>query len=811
MIVCINTCFAQVGSHEMGTAADCASQVFIATDSLLLIKGTCKNMYGFAIIKEEKRKKPLSSTVPIIVEVPEPPKHWIKINGNVLYNFNYRSYLDTPFVERDLIQQSVQTRFDVTIKEDYPLTVFLTNRTSNSSYFINATDVNIQFKKSTMLDGIKGRLKKEVDGQLGYKGLQLSPEQLYRSPKNGLGNLDELMEAEAKKSVKDFAKKDSSLMGKFLALYSDYKEKKDKMNALQQWVNSPSRLQELIEEKEKRVRDSLMDLMNKAKQPALAANQKTDPNSIFQSLDKKRYKGKIAVPEDSTDEASANSTKDKIKRADSSVSKNISGKQKELNELKKEVAAAENKLKLFQKRTKDSLQHLKQQIAAINNSQSLNAYLSKTGESQTQLPALQRALLSVNQIGIGRSWIDYSDLTVKNISLNGFNIEANPGNVYMAAAVGKVNYRFRDFIVKGDYAGSSQSLGLVRLGYGRKEGNNLIATYYAGQKALLNQTGNADSMAVKRVNGFSLESRMVVNANNYIIAEYARSSSIGNKGKMFDLSTHTNEAWAIKSFSDYPSTHTRVTAYYRKMGEGFQSFTLYPTNSNQEAWSFKLKQGFLKQKLLVEASVRKNDFNSPIASPDFSSSTVFKSFQASLRVRKYPLVTVGFYPSSQLSMSNNNVLYEQQFNILNAIVSHTYFIGETNMGSSLVYTKFYNKGKDSGFIYFNASSCIFNHSIYKGAFVYQTIITITKQTDIKQRTIEPIVTYQLKNKISITGSVKWSDVNNRQTLWGGMAGLNMFLKGIGTIQMQYDKSYLPGYNRNLIPVGLGRITFNREF
>jgi hypothetical protein len=31
------------------------------------------------------------------------------------------------------------------------------------------------------------------------------------------------------------------------------------------------------------------------------------------------------------------------------------------------------------------------------------------------------------------------------------------------------------------------------------------------------------------------------------------------------------------------------------------------------------------------------------------------------------------------------------------------------------------------------------------------------------------------------------------------------------LQMQYDKIYLPGYSRNLLPVDMGRVTFSREF
>lgn len=787
--------------------------ILFMNDSIMVIKGGCKSVYNMPRAKNDMAIAPLQKTgIPNSTTSASAVKHWLNVRGNVLYNFNYRSYLDTPFMERDLVQQSVQTRFDLTIKEDYPLTVYLTHRNSNSAYFLNATDLSIQFRQATMLDGMKGKLRREIDHELDYKGLSMAPQQIYNAEKSGLKGFDSAFYGTGNNKGKQLQGKEGQFRKKLVQLYSDYKSKKDKFNQLQQWLNNPLRQQQAIEEKEKRISDSMLAALGK--QRGMDKVPKGPPSlADIKQLLNNRHKGNTQADDDST----ANALQQKQAMADSMGNKLQSGtqqvteKKKELAQLQKELNTAENKLKFFQKGTRDSLLKLKQQLATVNNSQTLYSYMDKTGKSRKELPGMQRALLSVQQIGIGRSWVDYSELTVKNISLNGANIELNPNRVYLAAAAGKVNYRFRDFVVKGSEAGSGQSLGLVRLGYGRKEGNNLILTYYAGQKALLNQTGNADSMAVKKVVGMSLESRMVIDANNYIIAEYARSSYAGTGQKMLDFSTHTNEAWTLKLFSDYPSTHTKVTAYYRKMGEGFQSFTLYPTNTNQEAWSFKVKQGLLKQKLLLEASVRKNDFNSPLAAPDFSSSTMFKSFQATLRVPKYPIVTVGFYPSSQLSLSNSNVLYEQQFNTLNAIVSHTYFVGRTNMSTSAVYTRFYNRGQDSGFIYYNATSCIVNQSVYLSPFVLQGVFTWTKQTDLKQVTVEPIATYQIKNRISISGSVKWSEVNNSQTLWGAMAGLNMFLKNIGTLQLQYDKSYLPGYNRNLLPVNLGRITFNREF
>ena len=133
------------------------------------------------------------------------------------------------------------------------------------------------------------------------------------------------------------------------------------------------------------------------------------------------------------------------------------------------------------------------------------------------------------------------------------------------------------------------------------------------------------------------------------------------------------------------------------------------------------------------------------------------------------------------------------------------------MSTNAVYTKFYNNQSDTGFIYFNASTFSLNHTVYLKPFTLQGNYTVTDQAGIHLKTVEPVVTYQYKNILTLTGSVKWSRLNDAQILWGGTAGLGILIKDLGTIQLHYDKVYLPAYNRTLMPVDMGRITFNRKF
>lgn len=680
-----------------------------------------------------------------------------------------------------MMQHSVQTTLHVTLKDRYPFTVYLTSRRSNSSYFNNATDVSFQFRQAEMLEDIKRKMRLEAEGLQSEKALLLTPAQIYQQQKDGVlkdpGNFSAIAKNAAGKIVSE---KQQALQEKFQKLYGDYKTKMDKLSALQAWTRRSSTSQDIVEEKERQLRGDAVDGKDSLMSDAVAAGQKF-------------YLAKTQQP-DST-----------VKAAKASLEDN----RKEIDSLRSSIAQTEKELKTFQKKTTDSLQQLRKQISSITDRNSLYAYLQKTGQPGKTISGLQKALLSVKQVGLGRTWIDYSELTVKNISLNGINVEANPGNVYVAAAAGKVNYRFRDYIVKGTYAGSNQSVALVRAGFGKKDKSNIIITYYSGKKALLNQRTIADSAAVQLISGLSVESRVALDANNCLVGEYARSSSPVLKGKIMDLKDHTNEAWSLKLFSHYGNT--KVTSYYRKTGENFQSFTLFPTNNRQDAWMVKANQSVWKKQLIFDAAIRKNDFNSPIALPDFSNKNVFRSFQITERIAKLPFASVGYYPSSQLTLSNNNVLYENRYNTLNAMVSHSYFLDKLSMSSSATYTKFYNSGIDSGFIYYNASTFTINHSLNFSHVVLQGIFTLTDQSQLHQVAIEPGITYQLRNRLSVSGSVKWSRVNHTKTLWGGTAGLNLYVNKAGMLQLQYDKIYLPGYNRNLLPVDIGRLTFSREF
>jgi len=817
MIFVSHHTMAQRGKHippykKNNTVPEGFEQAFFNIgDSVFVMVGNCKNSW----IALYTHSKVLPVTTPVADKVP-----FLKVHGNILYNFSYRSYIDTPFAQNDLQQHLVQTTLHLTVKDKYPVQMTVTNRSSNSPYFKNLTDVNLSFNKAYLLENIKNELKQKAIESI---------------------KLDTIQQA--------------------LRLYENRKEV---IKALQAWVNSPARAQEFVEEKERNLK---MSASGYAIEPAIAGVNKPggsipDKEGLnrFFSLQNKGMrnvvisKTKALVPDSMLQKITAQTNnisnkkitdlkdkaidsvktavagkvagiadKNKVERKDSSLLEKYNDKKQMLAKLQDTLKKEEGKIKQLNKRMQDSVNKVKAAIAGLKTTDGLMEFMKKNGIDKNELTKAQRVLLAVNQVGIGRSWVDYSELTVKNISLAGINVEANPSKLYVAFAAGKVNYRFRDFVFRNNTSQlPDQSLYIARLGVGKKGKNNFIVSFYNGKKAVLNYTASNTVAAVQKVLGISAEARLVIDRNNYIVAEVAKSSYTTNgsvprsssselMGKAFNLNTRSNEAYSIKLFSQNPQTNTRLTAYYKKLGENFQSFNLYPVNINQDAWMIRLNQNFWKKRLLLDGAIRKNDFVSPVATPSFSSKTVFKSLQVSLRVPKYPFISVGYYPSSQLFLSDNNVLTENQYNTFNAIVSHSYQLKQTGMNTSAVYTKFYNNSTDTGFIYFDASSYTVNQSFFLGKMTLQTNASLTDQKDLRLFTLEQTLGYQFKNRLSLSGSLKWNRFNRVENLFGAAAMMSISLRKLGTVQFGYEKSYLPGNNRTLLPVDIGRMSFYREF
>lgn len=742
-----------------------------------------------------------SSAIPakIKAEIPAMIKqqpHRVKlltIHGNISYDYFYRSAIDTPVAQKDLQQHTERIYLDVLVKEKYPLKVNFTARQSNSPFFRNFTDINFQFDKYAYQKNLKQQLLNKLKAQI--------PQIKYP----------------------DLAKAESEL-----------KKLKDQYTKTKSWLEDPANLQKIVEERErlyyqklKASQDSLSGLMAdkanckgnaldsiaKLKDSALSivSKAKTVKNKLTDSLTS--VKGKALNKKDSL----VSNIKSRVDSITEPYAKLYEKKKKQLDSLEKKIALYKNKADSVKGNVEKNITSVKQKIYNATSEKELRKLAAENGIDLDKQSRLEKQLAAIKTLSIGRSMLNYTELTAQNITVTGINAEYNP-SYYVAFAAGKIDYRFRDFLNK-DRKRNDQYIIMGRLGIGDKERAALIFSYFTGRKNT-SQFSLSDSVK-NHVNivGYSLEVIYKVDENTSISAEFAKSTKpvTGSlqTGKqtnvLWNYGDKSNMGINVKAQTFVPKTNTKLSGFYRKTGEHFQSFSLFSYNTDQTAWLVRADQAFLKNKITITGMLRRNDFTNPFTDKTYKTSTVFKSVLLNIRFPKYPSVSIGYYPGTQLYLVNKEKIRESAYYILNGSVVYGYKINRLMMNSSFVYNRYTSEATDSGFIaykgvnYYGSQTFLLRKLQLQGGYAY------TKQPQLQFYTIETSADYALKNWLSIGAGLKYNDISGGNNYWGQRLVLSAGLKQFGTVQLQYEKSYLPTISQTLYPVEIGRVSYYKNF
>lgn len=690
----------------------------------------------------------------------------LTVHGNVMYDLFYQSNVDTPFIQKDVYQHTLQTSLELTYKDRYPIRLNFTTRMGNSSLFRNLTDFNLQFTSRDFKNAMLQRAKGWDAGKYAQ--------------------LEELEKLRTKLEAKQL-----------------------EINKLKGWKTDPALLQRLVEARERayygKIRDSLEALDNpELKMPDLHIG--------------KRGLGRLELPE---------GMDGKKEGADSALQKltaRYEGADRKLDSLQAELTRLQT---LYQKQ--ENIYNIRKGALAdvlirSKNNKELAENLREANLPDTMLPKGYKHLLAIRSVGIGRTLVDYSELTAKNISILGVQAEYNP-SYYVAFATGRVDYRFRDFFVNGNR--SRQYLNLVRFGLGMRDGNNIIMTYYTGKKQVYNfntapggnnNTGNLE----QRIMGFSLEGRWQLDQNNYIIGEAAKSSlptyarpiedHSSTLATALKLDDHSNEAYSVKLSSFWPQTGTKINGMYKTMGANFQSFSLFTTGSSQTGWSIRVDQPFFKQQLTISGSIKKNDFTTSYQQTNYQSNTVFKSIQATLRMKKWPVLTVGYFPSSQITKLSDDSYTENLFYNLVGTASHFYNLRGIMMSTVLSYTQFYNKQTDSNFLYFNSKNVLLNQTVFVGKFTVNSGGSFATNPEYNLYGADGNVQYKMRTWLEIGGGMKY----NYQTVYnltqiGYSGNTRIAIPKLGEIAFMAEKAFIPGMEKRLVSSNNGRLTYTKTF
>ena len=208
--------------------------------------------------------------------------------------------------------------------------------------------------------------------------------------------------------------------------------------------------------------------------------------------------------------------------------------------------------------------------------------------------------------------------------------------------------------------------------------------------------------------------------------------------------------------------------------------------------------------------MRTSDYSNPYITSTFKANTIFKTVQATLRLKKWPVLSVGYMPSSQLTSINNQVT-ENRFYTLMGTANYVYRIHKTFMHTGLVYTKFYNNAPDTGFIYYNAKNWFVYHNIIGNRISYHTAATFSYNTNYRLITVDQGLTAKLTEMLSAGGGVKWNRLNAEQSLIGYYGSIQLRMAKLGELDLSFDRGYIPGLTETLRKNDFGRATYIKIF
>jgi hypothetical protein len=659
-------------------------------------------------------------------------KSFIHIHGGFSsYAMNYRSIIDTPFAERNIIQHNLSGQVNF-IAGNIPLQVTYLVRRSNSDFFRNIQDVQMALDPMGLRMLMQNRLQKQL--------------------------------------ITIASTLDDSLTEKLLDL------KLQDLAFTEEWLKGQFQIQRVIEANE------IIKVPGLSYRPS----NSTEQNQQREDSLKLRAERFLSL----------------YKRIDS-VHTVLKG---QVDSLRSAYTFATNQARQFRELSNGNL-------TTYRGYQQFRDSLDKKGLPDVNMPAGFERLLAIRTFSVGRSPLQYSELTAKNISINGVNFEYNSW-YYAAFSAGLVDFRFRDFAIGRNI--QKQYLVMARAGIGNLDNHYFILSAFKGYKQLYAASSGAASLKGIYINGYAAEAKWKLNRSSYLTGEVAesispdfRSHDLSVKTK-FSLKDHSNKAFAIKLSSLIPQTGSRVEGLYKFTGANYQSFSSFQTNASLISWHLKADQNIWNRMIKLSAGIRKNDFTNPYIVQNYSSNTLFKTFNAAFRKRGWPTISLGYMPMSQLTMIDDQVS-ENRFQTLNANLYHYYSVAKTRTASTMMVNKFFNHSSDSGFVYYNATNIYLAQNIFLGSMVASIAVSDTRNPQFQTQVFDESLQFNFKQSSSLLLGVKINNFNKQEVKVGSYISSSIRIWNSDMLYFSYERGYLPGVSKQPVKNDLATIQFTKVF
>jgi hypothetical protein len=181
-----------------------------------------------------------------------------------------------------------------------------------------------------------------------------------------------------------------------------------------------------------------------------------------------------------------------------------------------------------------------------------------------------------------------------------------------------------------------------------------------------------------------------------------------------------------------------------------------------------------------------------------------------LRKRNWPFISGGYMPSSQYTLVNNQ-LFESRYQVLNGTINYQYKIGIAATSTSVMYNRFYNDSRDSGFIYYNSKNYFFRQAFQFALYNANFNISSSRNSLYNLSCLEGGVATELLKTIKLGLNLKISNLNNDIVKLGFNTTIGFALPGIGDLNIWFEESYLPNNLNQLYKYEFYNIGFIRYF
>jgi hypothetical protein len=182
-----------------------------------------------------------------------------------------------------------------------------------------------------------------------------------------------------------------------------------------------------------------------------------------------------------------------------------------------------------------------------------------------------------------------------------------------------------------------------------------------------------------------------------------------------------------------------------------------------------------------------------------------------VRIPHWPALSVGYNPGTQLYVIDKERIRENAYYILNASLVHNYKAGNIRMLSSLLYNKYSSKGTDSGFIAYKGINYMASQTLFLSKLQLQGMYMYADQEQMQYYTLDANADYALFSFVRVGAGIKYNKIMGGTTCMGNRAQVGLDLKKIGSLQLHYEKSYLPTIWQTLYPVETGRVSWFKYF